>query len=87
MIFYEVIFYFYWDVQHSFMLTWNHIFKCGFMKIYSGLTGTLWSEHLSNNDLLDENCPGTRRVRLKYQGSKWTRQQNKELMWKKSHGT
>ena len=36
------------------------------MKIYSGLTGTLWSEHLSNNDLLDKDCPGTR-VRLKCQ--------------------
>ena len=57
MIFYEVIFYFYWDVQHSFMLTWNHIFKCGFMKIYSGLTGT--KSHIKYTMMLLRRCRAT----------------------------
>ena len=53
MIFYEVIFYVYWDVQHyDFMLTWNYLFNRGLFvnifrfdweilwKMYSMLTGT-----------------------------------------------
>ena len=85
------------------MLKWNHssVFPFtfqspqpvnryklfGYWKIQSVEKSSLWSEHLKQQRSLNKNCPGTERVRLKYQGSKWTRQQNKELMWKKSHGT
>ena len=36
------------------------------MKIYAVEISSLWSEHLTNEDLLDKDCPGTR-VQLKYQ--------------------
>ena len=84
------------------MLKWNHssVFPLtfqppqsvnrdklfGYLKIQSVEKSSRWSEHLKQQRSLNQNCPGRERVRLKYQES-WTRQQNKELMWKKSHGT
>ena len=37
------------------------------MKIYAVEISSLWSEHLTNEDLLDKDYPGTRRVQLKCQ--------------------
>ena len=47
------------------------------LKIYAVEISSLWSEHLTNEDLLDKDCPGTR-VQLKCQRVKMDKEYTTE---------